>query len=622
MESKKLILGLVAGLLFGIHAMAGEDAPAPMIINIADRSSVSLDGQWKYLVDQYGIGYYNYRLMPQPDKDSFFADKSFDDDRTKLIEYSFDRGGEMRVPGDWNTQYEKLYYYEGKVWYRTKFDAAPSPEKRYFLYFGAVNHTAIVGLNGNKIARHEGGFTPFNVEVTGRLKEKDNSLVVLVDNTRDKDGIPTNNCDWWNYGGITRSVKLVEVPGTFIRDYAVLMDKAVVGKVRKNKPAKHRIYGYVNLDGSAAAGQEVSISVPELKLSVKAVADDNGHAVFESVAAPQLWSPDSPKLYDVEISSAQDKTRDKVGFRIIETAGDKILLNGKEIFLRGISVHEESTTPVGRITSASQNRELLDYAKELGCNFVRLAHYPHNEDIVRQAEEMGLLVWSEIPVYWTISWNNPDTYANARQQLEEMVTRDINRANIIIWSVANETPISPERTRFLAGLISRAREMDSTRLVSAAMEKVAVSKNHYTVDDPLLEYTDLISFNQYTGWYGSKSEQCDNTYWEFPVLKPVFISEFGAGALYGNHGPKTERFTEEYMADCYERNIRMMVERMPGFAGTSPWILKDFRSPRRALNGIQDDYNRKGVLSEDGHRKQAWYVLRDWYMDLKARNNE
>ena len=618
MENKLRILGLAAALLSAVPALAGEDAPSPMIINIADRSSVSLDGQWKYLVDQYGIGYYNYRLIPQPDADSFFADQRFDDDRTKLVEYSFDRGGQMRVPGDWNTQYEKLYYYEGKLWYRTKFEAKPDSDKRYFLYFGAVNHTAIVGLNGKKIVRHEGGFTPFNIEVTGRLKAGENSLVVLVDNTRDKDGIPTNNCDWWNYGGITRSVKLVEMPRTFIRDYAVLMDKEVVGKPRKNRPASHRIYGYVNLDGSAAAGQQVTVSIPELGLTLQATADENGHATFEAVAAPQLWCPESPKLYDVEITSALDKTRDKVGFRTIETQGDKILLNGKEIFLRGISIHEESTKPVGRITSREENQELLDYARELGCNFVRLAHYPHNEEMVRQAEEMGLLVWSEIPVYWTISWTNPGTYANARQQLEEMITRDINRANIIIWSVANETPVSPERTKFLSGLIGRAREMDATRLVSAAMEKVTLSKNRFTVNDPLLEYTDLISFNQYIGWYSSQAEECDVTSWEFPVKKPVFISEFGAGALYGNHGPKTERFTEEYMADCYQQNIRMMVERMPGFAGTSPWILKDFRSPRRALNGIQDDYNRKGVLSEDGRKKMAWFVLRDWYEKLKS----
>ena len=482
--NRKLLSGIAAVLLCAPALLAGEDAPAPMIINIADRNAVSLDGQWKYLVDPYGIGYHNYRLTPFPDAESFFADKSFDDDRTKLVEYGFNRGGEMTVPGDWNTQYEKLYYYEGKVWYRTRFNASPKPDKRYFIYFGAVNHTAVVGVNGRKVARHEGGFTPFNIEVTDKLKDGENSLVVMVDNTRQKDGIPTNNCDWWNYGGITRSVKLVEVPRTFIRDYAVLMDKEIIGKTRRNRPDSHRIYGYVNLDGDAA-GKAVNISIPELKLSLDVVADASGHAAFEAVAAPKLWSPDSPVLYDVRISSEEDSTSDRVGFRTIETSGDRILLNGKEIFLRGISIHEESVAPVGRITRPEQDRELLEYAKDLGCNFVRLAHYPHNEEMVRLCEEMGLLAWSEIPVYWTVSWTNEATFANARKQLEEMVTRDINRACIIIWSVANETPISPERTRFLSALIDRTREMDGTRLVSAAMEKTTIARNHYTVADLL-----------------------------------------------------------------------------------------------------------------------------------------
>ena len=620
MNNLRTIVLALALSAFSTSVFAGEEAPAPQIINIAARTSFSLDGIWKYLPDPYRLGYLNYHQVPHSDAASFFADDSFDNDRTKLVEYSFDRAYDIRVPGDWNTQFEKMYYYEGCIWYRTKFEADPVPGKRYFIYFGAVNHTAIVAVNGKRLARHEGGFTPFNVEVTDRIRKGTNSLVVLVDNTRKKDGVPTDNSDWWNYGGITRSVRLVEMPATFIRDYSVLLDRAVVGKVRKGRPAKHKIFGHVQLDGPEAANGAVKVSIPELGVCVDAVTDASGRASFEAVAAPQLWSPESPRLYDVTISTGSESIGDRIGFRTIETSGDKILLNGSPVFLRGVSIHEESIGASRRITSAAECRALLEYARELGCNFVRLAHYPHNEDMVRIAEEMGLLVWSEIPVYWTISWNNPATFANAKQQLEEMITRDINRANVVIWSVANETPISPARTEFLSKLIARAREMDPTRLVSAAMEKARVSKGVFTVDDPLLDYTDLISFNQYVGWYSSKSwEDCDATSWTFDRKKPVFISEFGAGALYGNHGDVYERFTEEYMAECYEHNIRMMVERMPGFAGTTPWVLKDFRSPRRALNGIQDDFNRKGVISDKGERKSAFYVLQNWYASLKER---
>lgn len=611
--------GLVAALAFFCNpALAESYGLAPQIINVADRASVSLDGDWKYLVDPYVIGNRTYHSTPLSEWSSYFADRSFDDDRTKLVEYSFDRAHTMRVPGDWNTQYEKFYYYEGHMWYRTTFDASPNPDKRYFLHFGAVNQNAIVGFNGRRLAAHEGGFTPFDVEVTSLIKEGRNSVVLLVDNTRQKDGIPTDICDWWNYGGITRSVKLLEMPKAFIRDYSVLLDKTPVGRVRKGKPVRRTIHGHIQLDGAAALSQ-VSVSIPELKASAKATVDENGKAEFSIVAAPQLWSPDSPKLYDVIISSEQDTVHDRIGFRFIETDGDRLLLNGEPIFLRGVCIHEEAPFTNNRIVSEEQDRILLGWAKELECNFVRLAHYPHNEEMVRAAEEMGLLVWSEIPVYWAISWDNPSTYANANAQLEDMIKRDINRANVIIWSVANETPISESRTSFLAKLIDRAREMDPTRLVSAAMEKVRVAPNVFTVDDPLLEYTDLISFNQYMGWYSGESEVCDSTSWVFPVKKPVVVTEFGAGALAGNHGDRTERFTEEYMEDCFRRNIEMMTQRMPGLAGTSPWILKDFRSPRRALIGIQDDYNRKGLVSDKGERKSAFYVMQQWYRSLAGK---
>ncbi|MDD6252580.1 MAG: glycoside hydrolase family 2 TIM barrel-domain containing protein [Bacteroidales bacterium] len=607
--NKKLIALAAVSVCFALPDMLaagipGEVPAAPQIINIRARDCRTLDGQWKYIVDPYGNGYYNYRLVPNPVGDTFFADKSFDADRTKLIEYNFDRNYTLNVPGDWNTQDDKLYYYEGKLWYRTKFDYSKPEGKRVFLYFGAVNYEAVVALNGEKICRHTGGFTPFNIEVTDKIKDGENSLVVMVDNTRDKDGIPTDNCDWWNYGGITRSVCIVETPGTFIRDYSVQLDKSY-----------RSIYGYVHLDGCTAP-EKVTLSIPELKLSATVTADASGYAEFNLKARPELWSPENPKLYNVTISCGEDSVDDRIGFRIIETKGTDILLNGKKVFCRGVSIHEEAPFSNGRIVSAEQDRILLGWAKEMGCNFVRLAHYPHNEDMVRLAEEMGLMVWSEIPVYWTISWKNPDTYANARQQLVDMITRDINRANVVVWSVANETPLSDERLAFLSALIDTARELDPTRLISAAMEKEKMADGRWTVDDPLISKTDLISFNQYMGWYTGNSDICADAVWVFPEEKPVFISEFGAGALYGFHGDRTERFTEEYMADCYRQNIKMMTERMPGLAGTTPWVLKDFRSPRRALAGIQDDFNRKGLISEQGQKKTAFHIMKEWYRSL------
>ena len=588
-------------LLLAAFTVSAQE-PYPQIVNIPGRSAVCLDGSWKYIVDVYNTGAMDYRANPVPDRSSFFADRSFYSDQTRLVEYDFDYAKEIAVPGDWNTQRAELYYYEGAVWYRTKVDCHPEAGKRYFLYFGAANYQTVVGLNGRRIGSHEGGFTPFNFEVTDRLNDGPNSIVVNVDNTRHLDAVPTVNSDWWNYGGITRSVYLVETPETFIRDYSVQLKKG----------SKDVLEGWVQLDGPAAA-QEVSVSIPELKVSKKVIADASGLARFEIPAKPALWSPASPKLYDVTLSAGEDSVSDRIGFRTIETLGDRILLNGEPVFCKGISIHEEMIGGAGgRAFSDAQARAILAEVKAMNCNFVRLAHYPHNENMIRAAEEMGIMVWSEIPVYWTISFDNPDTYANAERQLTDMITRDRNRANIIIWSVANETPLGESRLKFLGGLIAKARELDPTRLVSAAMEKVEYEGRMMTVNDPLVEIADLISFNQYVGWYDGTPEKCDEVTWTFSVQKPVMVTEFGGGAVYGRHGATDQRFTEENQEYLYLKNIEML-SRMPGLAGTSPWILKDFRSPKRMLGGIQDDYNRKGLLSEKGERKKAFYVMQSWY---------
>ena len=585
----------------GIDPNAAIPGPYSQIMNASERQFTDLCGTWKAIVDQYDNGYFNYRMMRKEDEKTFFADEKYFQNKTKLIEYDFDMADELTVPGDWNTQNPMFLYYEGSIWYRKTFNAAPKPGKRYFVWFGAANYEAIVGFNGVLRGRHIGGFTPFNFEVTGSLRSGLNSLVVKVNNSRHKDAIPTLNCDWWNYGGITREVRLLEVPSTFIREHSVTL--SADGK---------SIEGWVQLDGPAATGQKVEVSIPELKFTASAVADASGKASFCVKAKPELWSPESPKLYDVRIASGEDSLGDRIGFKTIKADGRKLLLNGKEIFCKGIAIHEEQIGAGGRAWSEAHSRALLQEAKDLGCNFVRLAHYPHNDHMTRLADEMGLMVWSEVPVYWTISWTNPATYANARNQVREMITRDRNRASIIIWSVANETPRSPERLKFLSGLIDTAREMDATRLVSAAMEKRELPGGVLTVDDDLLSKADLISFNQYVGWYDGDVEKCRRVKWTFPVEKPIIITELGAGVKAGYHGAADERFTEEYAVELYKAQIEML-EGMPWLNGVAPWILKDFRSPRRQLNIIQGVYNRKGLLSETGEKKECWQVLHDWY---------
>ena len=606
----KSLLFLAAMLAAGCRNSGNEALPASAddgcfglsapIQNITGRDISPLNGSWKAFIDLYETGYYDYRRNPMPDDQTFFADLSFGDDRTRLVEYDFDTAGELTVPGDWNTQRPELYLYEGTIWYRQKFNAEPQDGRRTFLYFGGANYESVVGVNGHAVARHIGGFTPFNIEITDRIGSGENTVIVKVDNKRRMEGVPTVNSDWWNYGGITRDVYVVSVPETFIRDYSVQLS-----------PDRRHINGWVQLDGSRPR-QNISLQIAELGISHEMRSDASGRAEFEIPAEPKLWCPGDPKLYDVRISSESDSVDDRIGFRTIETKGTEILLNGEPIFLKGIAIHEEEPyAPSGRATTEEDARTLLGWARELGCNFVRLAHYPHNEYMVRTAEEMGLMVWDEIPVYWTIQWENPATYANAEHQLTEMIARDRNRAAVVVWSVSNETPHGDARLAFLRRLIDKARELDGTRLVSSAMEKDYVDRYTVTVKDELAQYTDIISFNQYVGWYDGDSAKCDSLTWTFPIEKPVIITEMGGGAKYGLHGDVTERFTEEYMAELYVRNLAML-DKIDALAGVTPWILKDFRSPRRFLPGIQDDFNRKGLLSENGERKQAFYVYRDW----------
>lgn len=588
------ILALVPVLSFGQQS--------PSIMNVSARQTTSLDGQWKTIVDPFENGYYDYRLKPY---DGGYAQDKTYSDKTQLQEYDFETDKLLFVPGDWNTQRPQLYYYEGTVWYRKHFEYSLQPGKRLFVNFGAANYEAIVWLNGKRLGQHVGGFTPFNYEITNLLKEGTNSLVVKVDNKRRPEAVPTVNADWWNFGGITRPVTLVETPSTYIRDYYV--------QLKKND--KNIIEGWVQLDGSAKE-QKITLDIPELKLKKEVTTDANGRAAFEIKAKPVLWTPESPKLYAVNLASETDKVSDEIGFRTIRTEGTKILLNDKEIFCRGISIHEETPYYSGRAYSRDHAHTLLSWAKELGCNFVRLAHYPHNEEMVREAERMGFLVWSEIPVYWTIHWDNKDTYQNAEQQLCDMIDRDKNRCNVIIWSIANETPHSDSRLKFLTNLANKARSMDNVRLIGAAMEKEEVQPGMMTVNDPLGDLLDIISFNEYVGWYDGDTEKCDRVNWTFSAQKPVFISELGGGALYGRHGAKNERFTEEYQEDLYIHHVEML-KRIPGLAGTTPWILKDFRSPRRHVPEIQDDFNRKGLVSDKGQKKKAFFVLQKWYKELE-----
>lgn len=588
-------------------------AQEPLLQNAYNRPATLLNGNWKYVVDLYDTGYRNHRnWMPFDEVEStkesarpYYTNKVMEN-RWDRVEYNFNTSEEIKVPGDWNSQMEKLLYYEGAVWYRTTFDYELANGNELFLYFGAANYQTDVYLNGEKVGQHLGGFDPFNFDITKKLKAKGNSLVVRVDNRREKHRVPNYTTDWWNYGGITRDVKLIEVPETHIQDYMLQLDPKNPSKIK----------GYVQV--ANGANQRVNLAITEANIAKEVQLDADGRAIITMDAKNlKKWYPKRPKLYEVVLRVKNDILVDQIGFRTIETKGADILINGQSIFLRGISLHEENPLREGRARSIEDARLLFGWAQELNCNFVRLAHYPHNENMPRLADELGLLLWEEIPVYWGIEYENPIAFNQAKSQLETLIHRDKNRASVIIWSVANETPEVPSRLKFLRDLKEIALSIDDTRFISAALERDEKSTaDTIKIPDPFAEDVDIISCNEYIGWYSGLPERCSEVTWELPLDKPFFVSEFGGGALYNYHGDKLTLWTEDYQKYLYEEQLKML-NKIGTLRGMTPWILVDFRSPRRNLPLIQDGWNRKGLISDGGFKKQAFYVLRDYYNKME-----
>lgn len=565
----------------------------------ACRKGQDLSGPWHYIVDAMGTGFRGFDL------------RNFAEDRkalgNELIEYEWDSAPTMSVPGDWCSQIGDLKWYEGIVWFRRRF-AHKTNSARCFLHFEAVNYRAHVFLNGEKVAEHEGGFTPFSVEVTGRLQSRDNSLIVAVDSRHHKYGLPADrDFDWWNVGGITRTVRLLDVPATFIRRQAA--------RLREDGQIEFSVL----LDGPEAAGATVSASIPDLKVAVTGMTDEDGQALLVTPAeGVKRWSPTTPKLYDTQIEACGDVVADRVGLRTVQVRGTEILLNGQPVFIRGVSLHDEAfgLNP-SRTSDAHSARALLSEAKALGANFVRLIHYPHSESIMRAADELGLMVWSEIPVYWDVALDHRPTVELARQMLGELMVRDMNRASVIIWAVGNEVAEKPQRIGVLRELIDDVRKRDPYRLVSIASydDRETGADNLVSVKDPIGVYVDVLAMNRYDGWYGWRlPENIDDIKWNVAFDKPLLFSEFGGEGVYGRRGSPTARWSEEYQSSLYEKTLELS-ERIPNLRGVCVFLLKDFRSPLRTHSSYQKYWNCKGLIDAEGRRKLAWEAVYAWFLN-------
>lgn len=559
-----------------------------MIFDI-NRSKELLNGKWQYAVDQYDTCL----------RQKWFKEKYKDDNGYTLpVDWSFEQWDTMELPCCWNTQKPEYNIYDGCMVFTRKFEYVSYDEKHVFLKIGAVNYLCRVFLNGEYIGMHRGGSTPAYFEITNNLK-RDNRIIIVADSTRRPEQVPTENTDWFNYGGIYRDIELIRLPENYIKDFFIsLVPDGYFNKIKVNIKISNHSTGIAKLN------------IKELDI-YEEISIDNGVGEVIVISNPDLWTPENPKLYDVELSFDNDIITDSIGFREIRSINGEIYLNGKPIFLKGISCHEESVIN-GKALTDDERIENINLAKELGCNFMRIAHYPHSENMCKLADKLGILLWEEIPVYWAIQFSCEATYNDAENQLKELIIRDRNRASVIIWSVGNENADTDERLDFMSRLAICARKIDNTRLISAAC---LVDSEKNIIADRLIDYLDVIGINEYCGWYTPDFSKLPKLLQNSNPNKPVIITEFGADALYNHHGTISEKGTEECQAEIYRLQIETL-RKISYVKGMTPWILYDFRCPRRT-HYLQGYYNRKGLLSADKkYRKLAFYTLQKFYFDI------
>ncbi len=555
------------------------------LVSIAGRQTLSLDGLWRFTPDLFDEGL----------RQRWYADDDQPPSQWSIPrDYDADGAMLMHVPSCWTTARPEWRFFEGAAWYARDFE--PPAAERLMLRVGAANYAALVFLNGHFIGSHQGGSTPFCVELTDHVQPGRNRLLIQVDNRRRAERVPMHHFDWANDGGLYRSVALVPLPHCFIRCFSAVLapDGHIAVQIQLSDP--------VNAIGHVA--------IPDLGVAHD-VLITGGRGEVMIAAEPALWTPDSPKLYDIAVRAGTDQLAERVGFRDIRVQGHDILLNGTSLYLRGVCVHEDDAL-LGKATNEEDIRRRFAHAKELGCNFLRLAHYPHHDRVAEIADEVGLLLWAEIPVYWAIDFANPATYEDAENQLLELIARDINRASVIIWGVGNENADTDARYAFMSRLAQAARRADPSRLVSAAC---LINRDRFAIEDRLADHLDVIGLNEYFGWYEPDFTGLQRLLANSRPGRPVVISEVGADALAGHHGGVRELFTEECQADIYRQQLAMIAG-VPWLRGFCAWLLYDFRSERRQTR-FAGGFNRKGLIAEDkATRKLSFHVLAQVYAGM------
>ena len=563
---------------------------ADEMIFVRNRPRMSLNGEWRFVTDLFDEGLRQQWFCDLPSDAYSFS-----------VPRDHDWGDWQRtpVPSCWNMQKSEWRYFEGSCWYTREFLCPSlSPGEQVYLRIGAANYECRLFLNSQFIGAHRGGATPCFFHLNPYLQTQ-NLLHIQVENRRRPERVPMHHIDWFNYGGLYRDVELIVVPKVFIRDFRMALVRDDI----------ETIIASVTVSGPSLSVARLQIAELGIDTNIELSA---GHGSLRIAATPQLWSPQDPKLYRVEVSAGDDRIVDQVGFRTIQARGRNIFLNGNPLWLRGICCHEDDVH-LGHCSNDEDIRRRFAAVRELGANAVRLAHYPHHERVAEIADQEGILLIEEIPVYWAIDFNNPDTLADATNQLRELIRRDWNRASVVFWSIGNENADTDERLAFMQALAQTVRREDPYRLIIAAC---LINREQFRIEDRLMHALDVIGVNEYFGWYEPDIGQLQQLLDRTAVDKPVIITETGADAVTGHMGAQGELFSEAHQAYVLDHQVRIAA-RTEYMAGIFPWLLYDFRTERRQTR-LQQGWNLKGLIDRDKiTRKRGFEQLKQLYYAIK-----
>ena len=552
------------------------------------RQVTPLDGAWKFSTDPQDIGEKSGWKSGLPSS------------KTTII------------PSVWNNELG-LTEYEGAVWYEKDFHFTGGTAR---IVFEAVMTECKVWLDGKYIGYHYGGFCQFDFIIPD-LSPGIHKLVLKVDNRFDEISIPQTVVDWYHYGGITRSVfveKLCGISITYGRcDYSLSDDLksadisffAELYCANEQKDASFKI----SFGGEAVFTKTISLSKGEKKTIVTNKIKMNNI---------NLWNTDSPFLYDLIFETDTDDLIDRVGFRKIEVKDQNVLLNGRKIELRGINRHEDHPD-FGMAFPPFLMKRDLDIIENLGCNTVRGSHYPNARIFLDMLDERGILFWSEIPI-WGGGFSE-EALADKRvierglDMHAEMLKHYYNHPSIIIWGMHNEIKSSSQAAFDMTKLYyNYIKDNGGNRLVTYATDKPMV--------DICMELCDIISVNQYFGWYYGSRESWKDFLIKFDSKrkelglsnKPVIMSEFGGAAAYGHHTFDDVKWTEEYQAKLLSHCLEEF-HNCPYVVGFYIWQFSDMRSAKDLAKAKA--LNNKGILNEYRKPKQAFFTVKDCYFKFK-----